>query len=63
MSATSLKLRRRTGAVQIAVVRDGQPIYRRRRDFHYQAGDTAVLVGDRESLDRAIALFQTESGV
>ena len=57
MSATSLRLRQRTGAVQIAVVRHGQPIYRRDTDFHYRAGDTAVLVGDRESLDRAIALF------
>ena len=61
-SATSLKLRRRTGAVQIAVVRDGLPIYRREPDFHYRAGDTVVLVGDRESLDQAIALFQEQSG-
>ena len=58
MSATSLHLRRRTGVVQIAVVRDGQPIYQRDSDFHYRAGDTVVLVGDRESLDRAIELFQ-----
>ncbi len=57
-SATSLRLRRRTGVVQIAVVREGQPIYRRDSAFHYQAGDTVVLVGDRDSLDRAIALFQ-----
>ena len=57
-SATSLKLRRLTGAVQIAVVREGHPIYRRDSAFHYRAGDTVVLVGDRESLDRAIALFQ-----
>ncbi len=58
MSATSLQLRRRTGAVQIAVVREGEPIYRRDTDFHYQSGDTVVLVGDRDSLDQAIALFQ-----
>ena len=58
MSATSLHLRRRTGVVQIAVVREGQPIYQRDSDFHYRAGDTVVLVGDRESLDRAIELFQ-----
>lgn len=62
MSATSVRLRRRTGAVQIAVVRDGQPIYRREPDFRYQAGDTVVLVGDRDSLDRAIALFQEQPG-
>ena len=59
-SATSLKLRRRTGAVQIAVVRDGQSLYRREPDFHYRAGDTVVLVGDRDSLDRAIALFEEQ---
>ena len=61
MSATSVRLRRHTGAVQIAVVRDGQPIYRREPDFRYRAGDTVVLVGDRESLDRGIALFQHQS--
>ena len=59
-SATSLMLRRRTGAVQIAVVRDGQPLYRREPDFHYRTGDTVVLVGDRDSLDRAIALFEEQ---
>ena len=60
MSATSLRLRRHTGAVQIAVVRDSQPLYRREPDFHYQAGDTVVLVGDRDSLDRAISLFREQ---
>ena len=60
MSATTLRLRRRTGAVQIAVVRDGHSLYRREPDFHYRAGDTVVLVGDRDSLDRAIALFQEQ---
>ena len=58
LSATTLSLRTRTGAVQIAVVRDGQPIYRRNPDYRYRAGDTVVLVGDRKSLDRAIALFR-----
>lgn len=62
MSAKSLRLRRRTGAVQIAVVRDSQPMYRREADFRYRAGDTVVLVGDRDSLDRAIALFREEPG-
>ena len=57
-NATSLNLRRRTGVVQIAVVRDGLPLYHRDSEFHYRAGDTVVLVGDRESLDRAIELFQ-----
>ena len=56
-SATSLDLRRATGAVQIAVIRDGRPHYQREADFAYRPGDTAVLVGDRDALDRAAALF------
>ncbi len=57
-SATSLDLRRATGAVQIAVIRDGRPHYQREADFAYRPGDTAVLVGDRDALDRAAALFR-----
>ena len=57
-SATSLDLRRATGAVQIAVIRDGRPHYQREADFAYRAGDTAVLVGARDALDRAAALFR-----
>ena len=57
-SAASLDLRRATGAVQIAVIRDGRPHYQREAGFTYRAGDTAVLVGDREALDRAAALFR-----
>lgn len=60
-SATRLELRRKTGAVQLAVVRDGRPIYRRAPDFRYRAGDTAVLVGNAESLDRALALFRSDA--
>ena len=57
-SATALDLRRETGAVQIAVIRDGRPHYQREADFAYRAGDTAVLVGARGALDRAAALFR-----
>ena len=57
-SAASLDLRRATGAVQIAVIRDGRPHYQREAAFTYRAGDTAVLVGDRDALDRAAALFR-----
>ncbi len=57
-SAASLDLRRATGAVQIAVIRGGRPRYQREADFAYRAGDTAVLVGDRDALDRAAALFR-----
>ena len=58
-SASTLELRRKTGAVQIAVVRDGRPIYQRELDFRYRVGDTIVLVGDRKSLVEAIVLFQS----
>ena len=61
-SATTLELRRRTGAVQVAVVRDGHPIYRREPDFRYRAGDTVVLVGDPDCLSRALALFRAATG-
>ena len=61
-SATTLELRRRTGAVQVAVVRDGQPIYRREPDFRYRAGDTVVLVGDPDCLGRALPLFRAGGG-
>ena len=57
-SAASLDLRRATGAVQIAVIRDGRPHYQREAGFAYRAGDTAVLVGGRDALDRAAALFR-----
>lgn len=57
-SATSLHLRQRTGAIQIAVVRDGKAIYRRDAAFRFQPGDTTVLVGDKEALERATALFR-----
>ena len=57
-SARTLDLRRRTNAIQVAVVRDGVPMYRRDEAFRYRVGDTAVLVGDREALDAAAALFR-----
>ena len=57
-NATLLDLRRATGAVQIAVIRDGRPHYQREAAFAYRAGDTAVLVGDRDALDRAAVLFR-----
>ena len=57
-NARTLNLRQQTGAIQVAVVRDGRPIYRRDETFRYRPGDTTVLVGDREALDRASALFR-----
>ena len=57
-TASVIDLRKRTGAIQIAVVRDGQPIYERQADTRYRAGDTVVLIGDRDSLDAALELFR-----
>jgi CPA2 family monovalent cation:H+ antiporter-2 len=59
-NATLLQLRRRTGAVQLAVVRDGHPIYQRETDFRYRSGDMVVLVGDPDSLNRAMAIFRAK---
>ena len=56
-SPTSLQLRRQTGAVVIAVVRDGKAIYQRDRDFAFRPGDIVVSVGDQESLERTAKLF------
>ena len=57
-NATTLNLRQTTGAVQIAVLRDGHPIYQRQPDFRYRVADTVVLVGDPDSLSCAMALFR-----
>ena len=57
-NARTLDLRRQTGAIQVAVVRDGRPLYRRDQTFRYRPGDTTVLVGDRKALDRAAELFR-----
>ena len=60
-NATTLDLRKKTGAVQIAVLRDGQPIYQREPDFRYRVADTVVLVGDPDSLSCAMALFRAKA--
>ncbi len=57
-SPTSLDLRKKTGAVVVAVVRDGKPFYEPFSDNSFQAGDTVVLVGEREALEKAALLFR-----
>jgi CPA2 family monovalent cation:H+ antiporter-2 len=57
-SATTLNLRTRTGAIQIAVVRDGRAIYQRDPSFRFRSGDTVVLVGEQDALARATTLFR-----
>jgi len=57
-SPTSLNLRRRTGSIVIAVVREGKALYRPDPAFGFLPGDTVVLVGDREALERGAEVFQ-----
>ena len=57
-NAATLNLRKTTGAVQVAVLRDGHPIYLREPDFRYRIADTVVLVGGPDSLSCAMALFR-----
>ncbi len=57
-SPKSLQVRRRTGAVIIAVVRDGKAVYQRDPDFAFRLGDIVVAVGDPESLERTVRFFR-----
>ncbi len=54
----TMELRRATGAMVIAVVRDGVARYTPDPSYRFRSGDTVVMVGDREALDRATALFR-----
>ena len=56
---STLNLRRDTGATLVAVVRDGKAFYKRDTTFHFRVGDTAVLVGEQEALERGAALFRS----
>jgi CPA2 family monovalent cation:H+ antiporter-2 len=56
-SATSLRLRTRTGATVLAVVRDDVAIYEPDPSFGYRAGDIVVLVGTEEALEKAEVIF------
>ncbi len=56
-----LKLRKRTGATVIAVVRDGQTQINPGAEFELAAGDTLVLLGSPEQISVAIEQIQTTS--
>lgn len=58
-SPTTLNLRHATGAIVIAVIRNGVALYTPDPEFRFHTGDTAVLVGNRDALSRAGALFRT----
>ena len=60
-SPTSLNLRRVTGAIVVAVVREGKALYRPDPTFGFRPGDAVVLVGDREALESATKLFKAET--
>ena len=57
-SAAVSQPRRSFAPIQVAVVRDERPTYRRDKSFCYKLGDTVVPVGDRDAPDRAPALFR-----
>ena len=56
---STLNLRRDTGATLVAVVRDGKAFYKRDDTFQFRVGDTAVLVGEQDALERGAALFRS----
>ncbi len=56
-SAASLDLRKATGVIQVALIRDQRPIREGQAEARYRKGDTLVLLGDPDSLDRARNLF------
>jgi CPA2 family monovalent cation:H+ antiporter-2 len=58
-SPASLALRERTGAIVVAVVRAGKPVYPSGSGFLFRKGDTVVLVGDAASLARASEYFRS----
>ena len=57
-NASTLNIRRDTGATLLAVVRDGKALYKRDATFQFRVGDTAVLVGEQEALEQGAALFR-----
>lgn len=52
------QLRARTGVTIIAVVRDGQTIPVPSPDFQLKVGDTAVVIGTADGIQKALALLQ-----
>lgn len=57
----TLNLRRQTGATVIAVVREGTAYYTPDPEFRFQPGDTVVLVGDEDALEKAGRIFRAET--
>lgn len=51
-------LRSSTGASIVAIVRDGQTVNSPRADYRIQAGDTAVVVGSPEAIEKAASALR-----
>jgi TrkA domain protein len=51
-------LRSRTGASIVAIVREGETVNSPRAEFRVQAGDTAVVVGSPEVIEKAAAALR-----
>jgi monovalent cation:H+ antiporter-2, CPA2 family len=56
-SATEMQLRTRSGALVVAVRRQGQLVEESAPDFRFAEGDVAYLVGTRDSIRRALELL------
>jgi uncharacterized protein with PhoU and TrkA domain len=54
----SMQLRTRTGSIVIAVIREGKAMYRHDPTFRFRTGDTVVLVGESDALQRGSGLFR-----
>jgi len=61
-SLRDLDLRRHTGASVIAVVREETPIPNPAPELRLEQGDTLVLVGSHEEVDRAMTLLEPPRG-
>lgn len=57
-SLRELDVRRHTGATVLAVVRDETPIPNPTPDLRLEDGDTLVLVGSHEEVDRAMVMLE-----
>ncbi|HYJ32099.1 MAG TPA: cation:proton antiporter [Candidatus Binatia bacterium] len=58
----SLDLRGRTGALVIAIVREGTPRISPEADLELETGDILVLVGDHQGLESAFRILEGEKG-
>ncbi len=59
----SLRLRSETGAILLAVIRNDSVIYEFESGHAFEPGDTAVLIGVEEAIQRARRLFTAGRGV